>query len=188
MKNLPQKYHLSIITLHWIMALAFILMLLSGFVMTNLNIDQSLKFQMFQWHKSLGVILLCAFFLRISTRLLTKVPQLPQKMKNIEKIAAKIGHYSLYFFMIFAPFSGWVLVSSSPYGLPTIVFGWFEFPHLSLALVIGNDFAHEIAEELHWILAYSFFTVILLHIAAVVKHRIFDKENLLPRMGIGRIK
>ena len=29
---------------------------------------------------------------------------------------------------------------------------------------------------------------IVLHLAAVVKHALIDKHNLLPRMGIGKVK
>lgn len=181
-----QKYRTSLIITHWLMALAFVLMLMSGFIMVNLEFNPNLKFQIFQWHKSLGVILLCTFFLRIILRLTKETPKLPKNIKTLEKIAAKLGHYLLYIFMILIPLSGWIMASSSPYGLPTIVFGLFEFPHFPK--IAGNELAHLYSNKVHGIFAYCFFVVILLHILAVIKHAIFDKENLLPRMGIGKIK
>ncbi len=62
MKN---NYHISIILLHWIMALAIFLMLISGVIMEYVNIDKKLKFDLYQYHKSLGVLLLIALFIRI---------------------------------------------------------------------------------------------------------------------------
>jgi len=107
-------------------------------------------------------------------------------MKPLEKKAAKAGHWAFYGWMIALPIAGWVMVSSSPYGLPTIVFGWFEWPHIPG--IAANEDIEEFAEETHALLAYSFMALIAMHIAAVIKHWLVEKENLLPRMGIGTLK
>jgi len=186
LQTLPKRYHGLAITLHWVMALAFFCMLASGLVMANLEINKSLKFQIYQWHKSLGVLLLISFFLRISVRFLTIQPPLPAGMKPLEKKAAKFGHWAFYGWMIALPLTGWIVVSSSPYGLPTIVFGWFEWPHIPN--IAANKNIEEFAEETHALLAYSFIVLILVHIIAVIKHALFENENLLPRMGIGKLR
>ncbi|MDX2112297.1 MAG: cytochrome b [Alphaproteobacteria bacterium] len=183
---MPRRYHGLAITLHWVMAVAFFAMLGSGLAMVHLELDQSLKFQMFQWHKSLGVLLLMAAFLRLSLKLATKQPPLPDSMKPLEKKAAKAGHWAFYGWMLALPIAGWVMVSASPYGLPTIVFGWFEWPHIPG--IAANEAIEELAEETHALLAYSFIALIAMHIAAVIKHALVEKENLLPRMGIGKLK
>lgn len=178
------RYHRFAVALHWVMAIAFVLMLTSGLVMAELELPKSLKFQMYQWHKSLGVLLLLAFFLRLFVRLRTEVPLLPAAMKPLEQKAAKAGHYALYLFMIALPLTGWLIVSSSVYGLPTIVFGWFEWPHLPG--VAANKEISEWAEEAHEIFAYIFMALIAGHVAAVIKHSWVDHENLLPRMWFGK--
>jgi cytochrome b561 len=183
---MPRRYHGFAITLHWVMALAFFAMLASGIVMENFELEQSLKFQMFQWHKSLGVLLLLAAVLRLTIKLTTKQPPLPEAMKPLEKKAAKAGHWAFYGWMFALPLAGWVIVSASPYGLPTIVFGWFEWPHIPG--IAANEAIEEFAEETHALLAYSFMALIAMHIAAVIKHAVVEKENLLPRMGIGKVK
>ena len=43
---------------------------------------------------------------------------------------AKLVHRSLYALIIMIPISGWIMVSASVYGLPTFVFGLFEWPHI----------------------------------------------------------
>jgi cytochrome b561 len=105
---------------------------------------------------------------------------LPIGIHGWERKAAKAGHWALYVLMLLMPLSGWMLVSSSSYGLPTIVFGWFEWPHVPG--VAGNEIVHEGAETAHFILAILFILVIGGHIGAVVKHWIFEKENLLKRI------
>jgi cytochrome b561 len=180
-----KRYNKAMITLHWLMAICFIGMIAGGLVMTGVDLPKPLMFDLYQYHKSLGVILLLLFFVRLSLKLFTKSPHLPAEMSAKDKKLAKIGHYALYVIMLAMPFSGWVMVSSSSYGLPTIVFGAFEWPHLSF--VVGNNDAHELAQESHEWLAYGFMALIATHIAAVAKHYFIDGKNLLPRMGIGKI-
>ncbi len=182
----PQRYHALAIALHWVMALAFLCMLASGLTMTEEGLlNQSQRFALYQWHKSLGVLLLGAFVLRLAVRLLARVPALPGHMKPLERKAAALGHFALYAVMLAMPLSGWLMVSASPYGLPTIVFGWFEWPHVPN--VAANHAVEEAANEAHELLAYFFMALIGVHVAAVVKHAKFDRINLLPRMGIGRV-
>ncbi|MBY0407177.1 MAG: cytochrome b [Rickettsiales bacterium] len=180
------RYHGLAIALHWVMALAFFGMLGSGLTMANVDMDKGRLFALYQWHKSLGVLLLMAFFLRLAVRIWHKPPALPLSMGAWERKAAHAGHWALYGWMLALPLSGWLVVSSSPYGIPTIVFGWFEWPHIPFA--VGNSAINEIAEEAHELLAFSFMVLIAGHIIAVVKHAVMEKENLLPRMGIGRVK
>lgn len=177
---MTDKYHPAAVTLHWVMAAAFLLMLGSGLAMTYLDLAGPFKFKLFQWHKSLGVILLIAFFLRFGIRLLKPVPPLPDALPEIEKKAAKAGHFALYALMLTIPLSGWSMVSTSDLGLPTVVFGLFKWPHIPG--IAANKPLHEISETAHWIMAWFFGAAIVLHVAAVVKHIAHDKVPLLKRM------
>lgn len=178
-----QRYHSLAIILHWVMALAIIVMLASGLALAYAPLEQGFKFNLYQWHKSLGVLVLIAAVLRLGVRLLTRPPRLPDFGKW-ENRMAKIGHWALYGLMLAIPFTGWAMVSSSVYGLPTIIFGWFEWPHLpGLA---ANELVHEVAEEAHWYLALALLLLLTAHIGAVVKHALVNKHNLLTRMWWGR--
>ena len=174
------RYNSVTIILHWVMASAFLLMFTSGIIMEYIDIDKSMKYQLFQWHKGGGVLLLLAAVLRLGVRIARHAPPLPDVMPALEKKLAKLGHWGLYVLMFIMPISGWLIVSSSSYGLPTIVFGLFEWPHVPG--VAGNEAVHEGAEAAHFILAIIFGLLIAGHIAAVIKHAVIDKENLLKRM------
>ncbi len=173
------RYHGFVITLHWIMALAFFFMLGSGFLMEDL--EQDLKMKVFQWHKAMGILLLVAFFLRIAARFAFKIPALPDTLIDWEKMAAKAGHLGLYLLMLLMPLSGWIMVSSSSRGSPISIFGLFDWP--AFPGIKGQEDLHEVAEEAHEFLAIALAALIVIHIAAVIKHAVIDKENLLPRMS-----
>ncbi len=180
-----KRYNWAAITLHWVMALSFFAQLTLGFVMTMATLNKVQEFQIYQWHKSLGVLLLLAFFLRFAIRLFTQHPALPTTLAPWEKWLADAVHKALYLWMLLLPLTGWLMVSSSPLGLPTFVFGWFEWPHIPG--VTGNLAVENFAKVSHTWLAYSFIVLIGLHIAGTFKHLIIDKVNILPRMGIGRM-
>lgn len=181
-----ERYHKVSVLLHWVMALSFFAMIASGLAMAREDfLEQSLQFQMFQWHKSLGVLLLLTLGLRILWRVLFKAPALPDFFQGVEKLAVKFGHLALYGLMIAMPITGWVMVSSSVYGLPTIVFGWFEWPNIPG--IEANDMINKFSKLSHEWLGYAFIAIIAVHILAVVKHAIKDKYNLLPRMWFGAL-
>ena len=66
---------------------------------------------------------------------------------------------------------------STLFGFPVKLFG-MELPKLFL---VDRILARDVAEW-HEILAYSLLAMVALHIAGVVKHKVFDKVNLLKRM------
>lgn len=180
-----QRYNSLAIILHWVMASAILLMLASGLTLAFAELEPAFKFQLYQWHKSLGVFVLLVAILRLFIRVITKSPSLPPFSPK-ELIFAKIGHWALYFFMFALPISGWVMVSSSIYGLPTIVFGWFEWPHIPG--IAANVSVSEFAKDTHWYLALVLMALLVGHVGAVIKHAVVDKHNLLTRMWWGKEK
>ena len=174
-------YHPFSILLHWIMAIAFGLMFASGFSMGFLTLSPAFKFNLYQWHKSLGVILLGAFFVRLVIRLWAGGPLMPESFAKWKKFAAKAGHLGLYVLMVAMPISCWIMVSSSMYGLPTIVFGLVEFPHFPG--IAADQEIEEFAKALHGWLGLFFGLLIIIHIAAVIKQVLLVGKNLLPGLS-----
>ena len=71
------RYNALLRMLHWLMAAGFFLMLESGAVMEHAGISSQLKFEMFQWHKSGGVLLLLAACARLTAFGLFSTPEDP---------------------------------------------------------------------------------------------------------------
>lgn len=180
MSDLPQRYHSFIIILHWLMGLAFIGMLASGLTMEYADLDRSVKFSLYQLHKSVGVLLLVCFALRLGARLLTHIPALPARLKPLEAKLAKLGHFALYLLMFGMPMSGWIMVSTSSSGFPTMVFNLFEWPHIPG--IAGDKPLNEAARTGHMVMGFTLLAVLFAHIGAVIKHGVIDRINLLPRM------
>lgn len=148
--------------------------------MVNAEISKADQYKLFQIHKGAGVLLLLSIVLRILVRLLTRQPKLPSALTETDKKLAKSGHLALYVVMLVMPVSGWLMVSASPFGLPTIVFDWFQWPHIPG--VQRNKEIESFARDTHWYTALFFMSLIVIHIVAVFKHRIKENIQLLPRM------
>jgi cytochrome b561/polyisoprenoid-binding protein YceI len=176
-------YHSALIFLHWLMAVGITMMLISGAVMVYVELEKQWQFQLYQWHKSGGVLLMLALAMRIVIRIATAIPSLPIRFSTIERVVAKLGHFGLYIAMATMVISGWVMVSSSAYGLPTIVFGWFEWPHIPR--LQANQIVERLSKDTHLFGAIGLGLLLIGHIGAVIKHRVVDQENLLTRVWWG---
>ena len=175
------RYHSLSILLHWSIVVGLMFMFASGIYMVYADISRADQFRLFQIHKASGVIMLWAILLRIGVRIFTKAPAALDALTPTENLQAKLGHTALYIALITMPLSGWLMVSASPFGLPTLVFvDWINWPHVPG--VARNKAIETIANNVHWITAISLAALILGHISAVVWHKKKHKINLLKRM------
>ena len=127
------RYGAVAISLHWTIAAAILAQLAAGLWMVRAirSADsQALAYHAYQWHKSLGLTVLVLSLLRLCWRLANPPPPLPASMTTIERTAAKTMHGLFYLLTVGMPLVGWAMVSASPLGLPTMVFGLFECPSM----------------------------------------------------------
>jgi cytochrome b561 len=140
------------------------------------------KFQLYQLHKSIGITVLGAVFLRILWRLTHRPPPLPA-LPPIEKTAATAMHRVLYFFMLGLPLTGWALVSVSPFNLPTVLYGLVAWPHLPVLPTLSNKAPVEAVMKLiHGKLGWALLALILPHAAAALRHHFILRDGILRRM------
>jgi cytochrome b561 len=174
---MSQHYTKIAIALHWIIGVAIIIMLAMGLLLDSVPDDY--KFQVYQFHKSLGLTILVLSFVRLFWRLTHKTPALPEGMKTWEIWASKLTHYAFYIMMIGIPMTGWALVSASPLNFPIMWFGLFEWPHLPLTIdkSLSQNFG-----EMHELLAYMTIGLLGLHIGAALKHHFINEDNVLTHM------
>ncbi|MDC8831133.1 cytochrome b [Alteromonas gilva] len=175
------RYHSISIVLHWLIALGILFMLASGIAMVNIDMPKADQYQLFQIHKASGVIMLWAIVLRIVVRLFSEQPPLPAMLSAHEQKLAKLGHIGLYTALVVMPLSGWLMVSASPFGLPTFVFvDWIKWPHIPF--VERNKTIESLARNIHWLTAIALGMMILGHIAAVIMHKKRHGLQLITRM------
>ena len=178
--NSPKRYGAVAVTLHWLIALAIILMLAFGKYMHGLPDTDPNKFAFYQLHKSTGLTILALSVLRLAWRSINVVPPLPPGMPPWQRWAAHGSHFLLYALMIGIPLSGWARVSTDPIGIPTLWYGQFEVPPLP-GLVPGQEISHEF-HEIHELLGNAMILLLLAHIGAALKHRFWDRDTVFRRM------
>lgn len=166
--------------LHWVMAaiilFASIYVLIINDSMPGFKSTPILFITGMHLHKTLGLLALALIFLRALWVFTQKRPALPETMSRNEKIASKIAHYALYALMIAVPIFGWL--SSSAFGSPTNVFGWFT---------VGGIWPKD-RERLpffyysHKYLAWTLLVLVAVHIVAALWHHIVRKDGVLRSM------
>ena len=161
--------------LHWLMALLLFAMLGLGFYMSDLPLSPQ-KLQLYSWHKWTGVSAFLLLVIRLAWRLTHQPPALPTLTPKIQQWAAHLGHGSLYVLMLVIPLSGWLM--SSAKGFQTVWFGVLPFPDL----LEKNKELGAVLAEVHESLNIILILVLLIHIAATIKHHVLDKDDTLRRM------
>lgn len=171
------------ISLHWLIALMIIGLLVIGKFMTSLNEADPLRFELTQWHKSFGILVLFLSLIRVLWRLTHKPPALPADTKGWEKVVSHITHFLIYFLILALPLSGWIMVSTSPLNLSTILFNVIPFPHLPVLASMANK--AEISglfHEIHHISSGIMIVLLLLHIAGALTHQFIHRDVIMTRM------
>jgi cytochrome b561/polyisoprenoid-binding protein YceI len=171
-----QRYNLGAIILHWLLALALTFQLSLGLGLEYLGRN---GFAQYQLHKSVGIAILALSLLRLIWRLMYRRP--PALEGGFSGWLAKAVHFGLYLFMIGAPLTGWLLVSTERVNVPTMLFGAVHWPHLP-APHSFNGFAH----ISHSLLGFLGIALILLHVAGAIRHQWLIRDNLMARMAPAR--
>ena len=176
------RYAPVAILLHWIIAALILANLYVGWRMGV--IDGLARFELFQLHKSLGISVLLLSVLRLGWRLTHRPPAYPAAMKPYEKLAASAVHWAFYAIMIVMPLTGWLMVSTSPMNLPTLLFKTVPWPHLpvhDLALPVRTAIGG-LSQGTHVALAFGTAALVILHVGAALKHQFVTRDNVLGRM------
>lgn len=183
------RYSLVAIILHWLIALGFMGMIGVGFYMTSLgDSDLSLKFTLYQWHKSFGITILLLTIFRLGWRATHAPPRPENSLTRMQKFAKGV-HGILYVLTLVIPLVGWAMVSASPFNIPTVLFGELNWPHLPyFSNLPDKDHAESLLKLLHKTLAYGAAALVLGHIAAALRHHFILKDATLVKMMPNRAK
>ncbi|MEO1206075.1 MAG: cytochrome b [Pseudomonadota bacterium] len=184
-----ETYSTVAMVLHWLIAFAIIGLISAGVWMVDaikVPETQGQAFVVYQWHKSFGLTVLVLSFARLAWRFVKPPPPLPVGMSGFERTAAAISHTAFYILMIGMPLLGWAMVSASPLGLPTIVFGLFEWPHITyLSNLEDKKPVEDALKTAHMAGGYLLAGLLVLHVGAALKHHFVNKDGVLARMVPG---
>jgi cytochrome b561 len=147
--------------------------------------DFSLKFALYQLHKSMGVTVLMLMLLRVGWRFFVKPPPLPPTMPAWEKLAAQGTHFVLYVLLLTLPLSGWALVSVASLKIPTVLYGVVPWPHIPGLLELSAETKRGIEpfiKNAHATMGWGLLILVVLHIAAALRHSLILKDGVMSRM------
>lgn len=161
-------------SLHWLMAFLIIGLWSVGLVMEDLP-KGDFRSQVIGIHKAFGVVVLALAVVRLSWRLRNGAPELPTAMPALERLGAKLGHVALYALMIAMPIDG--ILMSQAGGRAVSVFG-FVLP----TLLEKNDELKHLFGEGHELMGWMLAAVLVIHVAAAIRHHVVLKDDVLTRM------
>ena len=183
MSSPAHRYSAVAIILHWMIAVLILTNLYLGLTFEDLR--GMALFRTLQLHKSLGLTVLVLSLIRLGWRLTHRPPALPAEMPRWERLAAQAAHWGLYGLMIGIPLTGWVVVSASPTNIPTLLYNKLPWPHLGfihdLAMPVRKSLEDSVGEA-HELLAFAMMGLIVLHVAAALKHQFLNRDEVLSHM------
>jgi cytochrome b561 len=174
-KNSKSSYGWGAIVLHWLMAVGVFLSFGLGLYMVELTYYDTWYRGSLELHKSLGLVLLFVWLIRMTWRLLNESPAMSGTA--IEKKAAHIVHSLLYVLMLALMMTGYLISTADGRGIE--VFSLIEIPAITS---ISFENQEDIAGDIHWVIAWSLMLMVALHALAAIKHQLVNKDGTLTKM------
>ena len=168
-----QRYSSVAIAFHWTIALLVIVNLIVG-------IGHEAVPALRAWmpgHKAIGITVLVLTVARVAWRLAHRPPPLPAFMPAWERGAAHGVHWLLYLLLLAMPLSGWAMVSGPEGRRPLSWFGAFDIPYLPV-----DGAAAGAGAQAHGLLGWLMLALVVLHIAAALRHHVILRDSTLARM------
>ena len=161
--------------LHWISALAIVVLFAHGWWMTHV-VARPDRIVNYNWHAALGYDVLVLLVLRLLWRWANPVPAQPSDSQRWERIAAQVGHVGLYVLLFGASLTGWTVATTFRTPITRDLLG------LSFPAIVTDRAFRNLYEESHVILSYLLAALIVVHIAGALRHHFIKHNDVLRRM------
>lgn len=178
LRNDKHGFGIMAILFHWIIALLMLGQIALGFSMTRVA-SMARQFELIQWHKSVGFVVLALALLRLAWSATNSRPQSIATLSPPERAASHAVQNVLLAATIAVPLAGWALASTSTLDIPSFWFNLIIIPDLPLA---RTDPAEAFWGAAHAYLAYATGILALGHAGAALSHHFLHKDRVLLRM------
>lgn len=172
----PARYDRTAIAFHW--AIALLILANSGLALFR-ETFAPWAVEMIGAHKLIGLAVMLLSLAWIVRRLGRESPAPAPGLRRWEERLAAVVHRLLLFLMVAVPAAGWIFVSLAPAARPLDWRGPDTIPELPLGVDDGWAF---VWHEAHELMGFAMIGLFLLHIAAVAKHQLLDRNRILTRM------
>ena len=157
---------------HWLSAAVLIIQIPLGFYLVDLDFSEK-RLTIESIHVILGVSIFYLTLLRLIYKLFNPTPSLGNNIFPGQRLIAKLNHILLYFSILIITMSGAFKKLFNGEILDLFLFNIEIKENFELA---------ELFYEIHILGNYTLIVLILLHIFAVIIHKLVFKENLLKRI------
>lgn len=176
MQPLRDRYTTTAIVLHWLIAVLLLGQFVFGLTLEDIPRGTPERGLYVNLHKSSGIVLGLLIVLRLAWRLFHAPPPLPASMPAWQRTASRLTHVALYICMLAMPLSGYLASNFSKHGV--------KFFNLVRLPPWGPDdkALYSLFNQTHQITALLLALLVGLHLLAVAKHMLVDRDGLLSRM------
>jgi cytochrome b561 len=164
------------IALHWLAALLLLGQFAFGLLLDDIPRGTPARGFYVNLHKSSGILIGLLILLRLGWRLMHAPPPLPETTPRWQRRAARFSHIALYACMLALPLSGYLASNFSKHGIKFFnLVRWAPWGPDDKTLYAVFNGAHHLAALLLALL-------VAIHVLAVAKHMLIDRDGLLLRM------
>jgi cytochrome b561 len=163
--------------LHWVGAALILLLLAHGWWMTHMT-PRPDRVANYAWHSALGYDLLALMVVRLLWRWFNPVPERPGGLKPWERVAAHVGHISLYVLMFIVSLTGWMVATTFRVPMTKDLLGLNVPPIVTTV----DRSVRQWIEGSHMVLAYLLAGLVLIHNVGALRHHMLKHNDVLRRM------
>lgn len=174
-QNSGTRYGVPAQTLHWGIVLLLLILFPLGWYMTGLPLGLE-KFEAYQLHKSLGLVVLSVMLLRLAWRWRNPPPPAPAGLPLWMRLAATFTHFALYGTLFLQVGLG--IAMSFKANAPIAFFDLFSLPN---PLTPDKKVAEWLSTAHSWT-GNAIVSLIALHAGAALWHHFVRRDDVLRRM------
>ena len=162
--------------LHWILALAILVMIGFGWWMNHMPARPD-RFFYRSIHADIGYVILLLTVLRLVWRAVNPTPAMPPETSRWQKIAAHASHGALYLVVILVAMLGWAHSGARTPDYSDF-FGLFHVPQFTSP----DRGAAGAYEDRHILFAYVLLALIAIYVIAALWHHFIRRDRVVARM------
>ena len=170
--NSLTEYGLISKVLHWLSAILLLVQIPLGFYLVDLDFGEQ-RINIENIHVIIGLSIFYIVILRLVNKILNPTPKLNPSIFKGQVFLAKMNHILLYLAILSITVSG---ILKKLFNGETLIIFFKE-------IQIKDNF--ELADQfynIHILSNYTILVLIVIHLMAVIVHRLFFKDNLLNKM------
>ena len=158
--------------MHWISAVLLFIQIPLGFYLVDLDFGPE-RLTIEDIHVTVGLSIFYLVILRLLYKIFNPTPRLEPSVFKGQKFLAKLNHVMLYVTILSITISG-ILKKLFNGETLTIIFKKIK--------IQDNFELGELFYDIHVISNYILIVLIIIHLLAVITHKLFFNDNLLKRM------